>query len=118
MVELIACLSLGKGTWASVSRLLSSEQWDKIYLLTNDFGIQNFQKNAQTELLLINDQLELVALRDQIKQHLKERIKGMEVAVNFLSGSGKEHMALVAALLQLGVAIHLVHAEERNLEEI
>ena len=38
MTELIAFLSTGKGTWANVSGLIKGESWDKVYLLTNDFG--------------------------------------------------------------------------------
>ena len=119
MTSLVACLSTGKGTWASVSRLLQVGSWDKVYLLTNDFGIQNFQKDAKTELLVINENVDLSVLRDQIKALLHQKLQGeMDVAVHFVSGSGKEHMALVAALIQLGVGIRLVDVGKNGLEEL
>ena len=37
MKTLIALISTGKGTWGHVGRLIS-EDWDKIIIVTNDFG--------------------------------------------------------------------------------
>ena len=45
MTELIACLSTGKGTWGHVARLMQDQEWDKIYLITNDYGKENFNSN-------------------------------------------------------------------------
>ena len=41
MPELIACLSTGKGTWGHVSRLIDDGKFDKVYLITNEFGQEN-----------------------------------------------------------------------------
>jgi len=43
MTELVACLSTGKGTWGHVSRLIADGTWEKIILITNDFGKENFK---------------------------------------------------------------------------
>jgi|SRR3989344_7024803 len=118
MTELVACLSTGKGTWGHVSRLMQERDWDKIILLTNDYGKQNFKPNEKTELIEINENIGLKELRDDIRDKLKSRIKGSEVAVNFVSGSGKEHMAIVSALLQLGVGIRLIALTKDGAEEI
>ncbi len=118
MTELIACLSTGKGTWGHVGRLIEDQTWDKIYLLTNDYGKENFKSNEKTELIVVNENQGLKELREEIKIKLKERIKGTEVGVNFISGSGKEHMAIMAALLQLGVGIRLIALTKNGMEEI
>lgn len=118
MTELVACLSTGKGTWGHVSRLMQERDWDKIILLTNDYGKQNFKANEKTELVEINENMGLKELRDDIRDKLKSRINGSEVAVNFVSGSGKEHMAIVSALLQLGVGIRLIALTKDGAEEI
>lgn len=118
MTELIACLSTGKGTWGHVGRIIEDERWDKIYLLTNDYGKENFKNNEKTELIVINESQGLKELIEEIKTKLKERIKGTEVGVNFISGSGKEHMALMSALLKLGVGIRLVALTKDGIEEI
>jgi len=119
MTELIAFLSTGKGTWGHVARLMQDQQWERIILLTNDYGAQNFKlETNKADLIIINENIGIRELRDDIKNKLKERIKGTEVAVNFISGSGKEHMALISALLQLGVGIRFVALTKDGIEEI
>ena len=44
MSILVASLSTGKGTWLQVSKLIDTEKWDKVYLITNEFGKQNYNK--------------------------------------------------------------------------
>src|SRR3989338_4444303 len=105
MTELIACLSTGKGTWGHVARLMQDQEWDKIFLITNDYGKENFNANDKTELINVNMNFGLKELRDDIINKLGKKVKGTEVAVNFISGTGKEHMALMSALLKLGVGM-------------
>ncbi len=118
MPELIACLSTGKGTWGHVSRLLADSNWSKAILITNDYGKENFTANSKTELLAVNMSQGLRELRDEIHSKLRERIKDTEVAVNLVSGTGKEHMALLSALLMLGVGIRLIAVTKDGIETI
>jgi len=118
MPTLVACLSTGKGTWGHVGRLIQDESWDKIILITNDYGKENFNKNEKSELISVNMNAGLKELRDEIKDHLKDKIQDTEVAVNFISGTGKEHMALMSALLKLGIGIRLVALTKEGVEEI
>lgn len=118
MAELIACLSTGKGTWGHVGRLIQDNSWDRIILITNDYGKENFTKNEKTEFMVINASQGLKELRDEILNKLKEKIKGTEVGINFISGSGKEHMALIGAVLKLGVGIRLIALTKDGMEEI
>lgn len=118
MPELIACLSTGKGTWGHVSRIMQDEQWTKIFLITNDYGKENFTKDEKTEFIVINPDRGIKELIVELKNILKEKIKETEVAVNFVSGTGKEHMALISALLQLGVGIRLIALTKDGVEVI
>ena len=59
----------------------------------------------------------LKELRDEMKGKLDGKLDG-EVAVNFVSGTGREHMALVSALLQLGVGIRLIALTKEGVEEV
>ena len=118
MTELIACLSTGKGTWGHVNRLIEGQQWEKIFLITNEYGKENFNADEKTELIAVNINQGLKELRDEIKEKLKDKIKGTEVAVNLVSGTGKEHMALISALLQLGTGIRLTALTKEGVEEI
>lgn len=118
MTELVACLSTGKGTWGHVSRLIQEKPWEKIILITNEYGAENFNKSDKTEFVIINANRGLNELRDEIQAKLKELIKGTEVAVNFVSGTGKEHMALMSALLKLGVGIRFMALTKDGAQEL
>ena len=118
MTELVACLSTGKGTWGHVGRLIADGKWEKIILVTNDYGKENFNKDEKTEFVAVNMNQGMLELRDEIYNNLKEKVKGTEVAVNFVSGMGKEHMALISALLKLGVGIRLMALTKNGIEEV
>ena len=117
-MELVACLSTGKGTWGHVNRLSEDPRWTKIILITNDFGKENFQKNEKIELIPLKLSQGLRELRDEIKKVLQDKITGTEVAINLISGTGREHMALISAILKLGKGIRLFALTKEGIEEI
>lgn len=119
MPTLIACLSTGKGTWAEVSKIAQSQEWNKIFLITNQFGKENYKPGKNTELVLVDSfpDTPTTIITDQIKKQLKDKITDFEVALNLASGSGKEHMAILEAVLQLGLNFRLV-AVNRNTVEV
>ncbi len=110
MSTLLACLSTGKGTWSEVTKIMQAEPWTAVYLITNQFGKENFTVPPGNVQLLVlnsdNDSVEMVV--EQIKKELKGKINDFEVALNIVSGSGKEHMALLEAVLELGLNFRLV----------
>lgn len=118
MTTLIACLSTGKGTWGHVGRLIEDGKYDNVLLITNDYGKENFHKKENTELISLNLSQGLRELREDIIKNLKEKIKDTEVDVNFISGTGREHMALMAALFKLGIGIRLKALTKEGIEEI
>ncbi len=121
MTELIACLGAGKGTWSEVAKLIASESWTNIFLITNDFGKENFAQKfpaVKAEFILINDFSLPQQLVVDIKNGLSGKIADTEVAVNMSSGSGNVHMALITALLQLGLGIRFVVPSEAGAKEL
>lgn len=97
-------LSSGKGTWAQVSGLIKYGEWDKIILIGNDFA-KEFKSEKEFEFIRINPDNKLVELKNEILGKLKGRINGTEVALSIASGDGKEHMALISAILSLPAGI-------------
>lgn len=121
MTSLVACLGAGKGTWNEVARLIAAESWNGVFLITNDFGRENFGKNspgAKPEYVVINDFAEPQQLVDAIKKGLSGKIADTEVAVNMASGTGNVHMALITALLQLGLGMRFVVPSESGAKEL
>lgn len=109
MPTLIACLSSGKGTWTEVTRIMQSQPWDKIFLITNQFGKDNFTSPLPNISLLVVDQFHATSsLTEYIKKQLQDKITDFDVALNLASGTGKEHMAVLEAVLELGLNFRLV----------
>ena len=106
-MELVALLSSGKGSWAQVSGLMKQGNWDKIILIGDDFAKQ-FSHEKPFEFIQVNLTQRIKDLRDNFKEKLKGKFEGMEVAVSLASGEGKEHMALVSALINLPMGVRFV----------
>ncbi|MEA3414480.1 MAG: hypothetical protein U9Q99_03075 [Nanoarchaeota archaeon] len=106
-MELIALLSTGSGTWAQVSGLMNHGEWDKIIILGDDFAKQ-FSHEKNFDFIKIDLNNKLLNLKEEIQKKLKNKFSGMEVACSIASGNGKEHMALVSALIDLPVGIRFV----------
>lgn len=106
-MELVALLSSGKGSWAQVAGLIKHGDWEKIILLGDDFSSQfkAQEKKEITEFIKINLDKKLKELKEEFQQKLKGKINGTEVALSIASGDGKEHMALISALINLPVGI-------------
>ena len=117
MTSLIACLSSGKGTWAHVSELIEKKDWDNIFLITDEFGKENFKPKKQVNYVLINSNKFLSELVEDIKKQLETKIDDTEVAINLISGNGKEHMALLSAVLKLGLGIRQVALTPDGIKE-
>ena len=103
-MELVALLSTGKGTWAQVSGLIKFGEWDKIILIGGDFA-KDFKADKPIEFIQVDLEKKIKDLRDEILQKLKGKINGTEVALSIASGEGKEHMALISAILGLPAGV-------------
>jgi len=103
-MELVALLSSGKGTWAQVSGLMKYGDWEKIILLGDDFA-KKFKHEKQFEFIQVDLNKKLKELKQELSEKLKGKFEGMEVALSIASGDGKEHMALVSALINLPVGV-------------
>lgn len=117
MTELIAVLSTGQGTWTEVSQLIKSQPWEKVFLITNEFG-KRFAVPQNGELIVLNPDMGIEELRDDVIKKLSGKITGLEVALNMVSGSGKEHMAVLGALMRMGVGFRLVTKGDKRIQEI
>jgi len=103
-MELIALLSTGKGTWAQVAGLLNQGGWENIILLGDNFAKQ-FTSTTNFEFIEVDLNKKLKDLKQEFSQKLKGKIKGTEVALSIASGDGKQHMALISALLSMPVGV-------------
>lgn len=103
-MELIALLSSGKGTWGQVAGLINKGEWDNIILIGSNFA-SGFTSSKKSEFIEVDLNKKLIDLKEELLKKLKGKISGTEVALSIASGEGKEHMALISALLSLPVGV-------------
>ncbi len=118
MTELIACLSPEGSMWRHVARLINEHDWDAVFLIADDAGKVNFKADKNIEFIVVDFKKPVFELIEDIKNGLKGRIKGIEVAVNIVSGNGKQHMALMSSLLKIGLGIRFVAVTKEGIKEI
>ncbi len=119
MTDLVACLSTGKGTWTGVLKLVNKQDFENVFLVVNSWTRENLKlKKDNLVLVNINSEDKTSVIRDSIINQLQGKIKGFEVAVNIDSGTGKEHTALVTALMQLGLALRFVVCDGEEIDEV
>ena len=104
-MELVALLSTGKGTWGQVAGLMQKGEWEKIIVVGPAFA-KDFQvHDVPFDFIEFDPNKNLIQLKKELSTKLKGKFAGLEVAVSIASGSGKEHMALQSALLNLPVGV-------------
>ncbi|MBN1385895.1 hypothetical protein JW968_02840 [Candidatus Woesearchaeota archaeon] len=97
-----------------VMRLIELGSWDNVYLVSYS---GRSAKIGDAKALTF-DMKHLPDLTEDIKNDLKGRISGFEVAVNIISGDGKLHIALMAALLRLGLGMRFMALTVDGIREI
>ncbi len=117
MTDLVCCLSTGKGSWIEVSKLINNFDWREIFLITNDFGKEKFTSGKQVKFVIIDVNKGTDSIKKTIQEALDKKVSG-DVATNIISGSGIEHMALISALINLGVGIRFVMAKDLDIKEV
>lgn len=120
MVQLVALLSTGKGTWKEVASLIRHEAFDDLILITNAFGKQAFtQLPAKNVNVVVCDfDKPATTLTEDMVAHLRPLVGFNDVAVNMSSGSGHEHMALFAALMRLGIGFRIVTISDNTIFDL
>jgi hypothetical protein len=119
MTDLVACLGAGKGTWTNVLKLAARPEFEKVHLIVNDWTKSTLRmENPKISLVVIDAEAKASSIRESIISQMKGKMNCFEVAVNLDSGTGKEHTALLTALMRLGLAFRFVVLEDEKIEEL
>ena len=122
MAPLIAVIGSGKGTWNNVASIIKLTDWDKVILITNKFGRENFPKRfpgINPEFIVIDEEQDIREIASMISEKLKPLLSHeLDIALNIESGTGKIHTAILAALMGLGLSFRLVGVSNDSLIEI
>jgi hypothetical protein len=105
MVELVALLSAGKGSWGQVAGLIKKGEWEKVIVVGPSFAKEFSIPEVPFDFVEYDPEKPLLALKKEFEKKLADKFDGMEVALSIASGNGKEHMALQSALLSIPVGV-------------
>ena len=125
MTTLIATLGSGKGSWLNLFRLINAVDWERIILIANPFFSKSFLDKQTVSKI---DKIKVITLDyenksyeeaiSELSKEIDKEVLGVEVALNLISGMGKEHMITLAAVLKAGFGIRLVDLENNEMKEL
>ena len=104
-MELVAILSSGKGSWGQVAGLMRKGEWEKVVIVGASYAKEFQVHDVPFEFVEYDPNKPLLQLKKDLESKLKGKFQGMDVAVSIASGEGKEHMALLSALISVPVGI-------------
>lgn len=116
-MDFVAFIGEDKENWGQITALVRRGEWDNVIIVKNK-NVKDFPVLSNGEIVEVDCQSPLVELKDNMLNKLKEKIKDFEVSLSLASGNGKEHMALISALLSIPVGIRLVVFTKTGIEQI
>lgn len=115
-MELVAFLGDDKDNWGQVSALVKRGEWERVIIVKNKTA-EGFPESERCEQISFDSGKPLIELKEEMISKLGAKLKGdFEVALSIASGNGKEHMALISALLSIPVGIKLVVFTKNGVE--
>lgn len=118
-MELVAYLGKDKENWGQITALMNKMPDCDRVILVKDKDVSGFPNNEKCSEVSVNASRPLMELKEEIMNKTRDKVSGdFEVAVSLASGNGKEHMALISALLSLPVGIRLVVFTKNGVEYI
>ena len=120
MADLIACLGQGSASQTYIEGLINGEGWDHCIIISGEQAKLNTNKPA--EIVVIDTKKPLPELASELKDVLFKKLGepefGCEIGLNIATGSGKEHMAVLSAVIKMGFGIRLVALTNAGNREI
>jgi hypothetical protein len=115
-MNLVAFLGTDKENWGQIAALMNHMETDKIILAKNKEA-EGFPVSENCNIVEVDSTMSLL----EMKRLLIEKLKALlgtefEVALSLASGTGKEHMALLSALLSIPVGVRLVVYTKQGVE--
>jgi hypothetical protein len=116
-MNLVAFLGTDKENWGQITALINRmEDCEKVLLFRNK-SAENFPATENCEIVEIDSSLPLMQMQKQIQEKVKSYFKDdFEIALSLASGTGKEHMALISAVLSAPMGIKLVAFTKNGIE--
>lgn len=117
-MDLVCFQGTDKENWPQINALINHGDWGRVFIIKNKIA-EDFNLGEKCKVILIDSSIPLIELKEDIVKKLKTLLgKDFEVALSLASGAGKEHMALISALLIIPVGLRLVAFTKKGVEFI
>ena len=115
MSDLIACFTTDNHH-KHLHRLINESEWDRIFIVTTKEIISR-HKFEKEVIRVIVDPTKPV---DEYVNDIKNKLTGyfLEAGLNLVNGTGKDHMALLSAIMKKGMGFRLVAVTKNGVEEV
>jgi hypothetical protein len=115
-MELISFLGNDKENLGQITALVNRGEWESVILIKNK-GTPNIETSKEYKSIQVDSSLPLLKLKEEIQNKLKPHLSSsFEVALSLASGTGKEHMAIISALLNIPVGIKITAFTSEGIE--
>ena len=118
MTDLIVCLTGQKPYINHVKKLIEEIDWGRIFLVTDETNKNLLKTEKEITRIVLDFTKPVSEIIKELTDELKHNVSGTEVALNLVSGGGKEHMAILAAILRSGVGFRLVALTKEGIVEL
>src|SRR3989338_8940755 len=117
-MDLIACVFEPEDTWSHVKKLIERGEWKSVVIITDKTAEKKFTVQKAAKKVIIDSEQPAVDIIKHLTASLKPHLFDFEAGLNMVSGTGKEHMCVLAALLKLGVGVRLVALTKEGVKEL
>ncbi len=117
MTDLVVCAGEDRNNWPYISKLIEAEKWEKIVVVATSGAKEGLSFKKPVDIILLDEKKMLADMIEELSRRMHKKF-GLEVGLNMVSGTGKHHMAVLAALLKLGVGIRLAVLTPEGIKEV
>jgi len=118
MTDLIACLSDNNKEIGHLKRVIEGEDWNKVFLIYDSNIEEKIESGKTIEYIPVNMSKTLSELIEFLTTEFKTKVKGTEAAVNLICASGKEHMAVMSAIMKSGLGFRFAAITKEGVKEV
>jgi cobalamin biosynthesis Co2+ chelatase CbiK len=103
----LGVLSTGKGTWGQVAHIIDNTDYDKVYLISNEWAQDKFECTKKINWIIIDPRKGFTEIMEDLKKQWPKDLNN-KIDLNIHSGSGKEHCAILSMLLQNNIKYNII----------
>lgn len=119
MTDFVAVMTSDNGAFNHVKKIIEEGMFERAFLIVSPINVPSLTPSqTKVEFVYINANKPIEEMIQQIVSQLKPKLSFSEVGLNLASGNGKEHMAVLSAVMKLGVGFRLVAATKEGVKEI